>query len=420
MPFIRVAGFVMLIFAAFPAQAQVTFSKEISRILQGKCQRCHRPDDIAPFALQNYQDAATWAADIKRVVADRIMPPWKPVPEHGDFRDNYGLSEEERQMILDWIEAGTPEGDPAELPEQPPETGEWQLGEPDAVLQMAEPYTPPRQKDVYRCFVLPGNFDENKFVQAVQVVPGNRQVVHHVLLFLDTTGEAERLDAQEEGPGYTCFGGPRVMLTIGGALSGWVPGLRAQRLPDGIAVQVPARTRVVMQVHYFPGPRPGPDQTRIGLYYSRVPVERRLVYIPIVNLTFRIPPGAADHEVNASFMIPPLLDAKAILIAPHMHLLGRKIRVDLEVRNENKPMIRIDDWDFNWQGFYTYVEPVKLPAFSTVNLTCRFDNSENNPRNPNNPLRTITWGEGTEDEMCLAFLGVTFDYENLLPFQKRQ
>jgi hypothetical protein len=411
------------------AHGQPTYTQEVSRIMQAKCQLCHRPDDVAPFSLMSYSDASTWAADIKRVVTERKMPPWKPVPGHGDFRDNFGLTEDERITIVQWVDAGAPEGDPAFLPEPRPETGEWHLGEPDHVVQMPEQYMVPRRKDTYRCFVIPTGLNEDKFLSAAQVFPGNRQVVHHVILFLDTTGQAEKLDENDPDPGYECFGGPGIDIGAGGltsildlsaGLGGWVPGMRTQHLPDGVGLFLPQRAKIVMQVHYYPAGRPGPDQTKVGLYYSKAPVERRMRYIPIVNTTFAIPPGAPDHEVRAALPVPPLLDAHLIQIVPHMHLLGRKISVLAERRGIETSLVRIDDWDFNWQGFYTYTQPVALPSLTTVRLTCKFDNSTENPRNPHNPLTTVRWGEGTEDEMCLVFLGVTFDRENLLPFSARQ
>ena len=410
------------------AFSQPTYTREVSRIIQAKCQRCHRPNDVAPFALMSYADASTWVEDIKRVIVERRMPPWKPVPGHGDFRDNFGLTEDERITIVQWADAGAPEGDPNDLPEPLPDTGEWHLGEPDHIVQMPEPYLVPRRKDTYRCFVIPSGLEEDKFVSAVQIVPGNRQVVHHVILFLDTTGQAEKLDEKDPDAGYECFGGPGIDVGSGGltaildltaGLGGWVPGSRAQHLPAGVGLFLPQRAKIVMQVHYYPAGRPGPDQTKVGLYYSKTPVERRMRYLPVVNTTFAIPPGAPDHEVRAAFPVPPLLDAHLIQIVPHMHLLGRKIEVEAERRGQTTSLVKIDDWDFNWQGVYTYVEPVPLPALTTVRLTCRFDNSSENPRNPSNPLTTVRWGEGTEDEMCLVFLGVTFDRENLLPFSSR-
>ncbi len=437
---LRLSVFLCLCVAA-PLAAQPTYSRQVSRIMQAKCQTCHRPNDIAPFALQSYDDASTWAEDIKRVVGEKIMPPWKPVDDLSKFRGARALTDEERQAILDWVDAGAPEGDPADLPEPLPDKGEWVLGEPDLVLQMSESYRPPRGKDMYRCFVLPTGLTENQFISAVDVLPGARGVVHHVLLYTDTTGEAEKLDAADDGPGYTCYGGPGTsqsvgkldasnlslssLLSIGGTLGGWAPGQRPEPLPDGTSMFLDKNARIIMQVHYYSTRVTADDQTRLGLYFSKVPVEKRLLWVPIVpldgngHISMTIPAGAENHEVKAEFTTPPLFlfDVTINTIYPHMHLLGRKIDVQLQrPREDPGQMIRIEDWDFNWQGSYTYTEPVKAPAGSTVRLTCTYDNSVNNPKNPAPEPKTVTWGEGTEDEMCLAFLGITFDHENLLPF----
>ncbi len=425
------------------AFGQPTYSKEVSRIIQEKCQTCHRPDDVAPFPLLTYDDAATWAPDIERVVTSRRMPPWKPVDDHAKFKGFRGLTDEQRQTMIDWVQAGAPEGDPADLPEALPNTGQWVLGQPDLELQMAESYTPPRGKDMYRCFVLPTGLTENKYISAIDVQPGRRSVVHHVILYLDSSGDAEKLDAADEGPGYTCYGGPGTslsagntnlsnlnlssLLQIGGNLGGWAPGQRPEKLPDGTAMYLEQNTRIVMQVHYYSTRASGDDQTKMGLYFSQVPVERRLIWMPIVPLDSRgrlsmtIPAGAKDVDIHADFSIPPipLFDLTAVAVYPHMHLLGTRIKLEVERPRENaEQMIAIDNWDFNWQGPYQYNEPVKVPAGSKVRLTCTYDNSIDNPRNPAVSPRTITWGEGTEDEMCLAFVGITFDRENLLPLNQ--
>ena len=175
-----------------------------------------------------------------------------------------------------------------------------------------------------------------------------------------------------------------------------------------------------MQIHYYARGGTAPDQTKVGIYFAKAKVERRLIFVPIVpldsrgNVSLTIPAGAAEHEVKSEFIVPPLLDAHLINIFPHMHLLGRQIRSSaIRLNGKEEPLVFIDNWDFNWQGAYTYVDPIALPAFSRIKLSCTYDNTENNPRNPSNPLKTIHWGEGTEDEMCLVFLGVTFDRERL-------
>jgi hypothetical protein len=413
----------LLCTAAIGLSAQPTFSTDVAPIMQAKCQGCHRPGDIAPFPLMTYDDASTWADDIQRVVSQKIMPPWKPVPGHGDFRGDYGLTDAERQTILDWVAAGIPQGDPANMPAPLPETGPWQLGDPDLVLQMAQVFTVPRKQDTYRCFVIPSGLTEDKWVTGVQVLPGNKQIVHHVILYVDQTGASDKLDGQDGNPGYDCYGGPGFDLFSGGnlvaalnltaSLGGWVPGSRVQPLPDGVGMLLTKDSRIVMQVHYFPNGRPGPDQTQIGLYFAKTPIQQRMRYFPLVNTTFQIPPGDADYQVTNSFTVPFFLDAHAVQIVPHMHLLGRKIRVTATQGDQSSDMVYIDDWDFNWQGFYTYKTAVALPAGTTVKLTCEFDNTADNAKNPNDPLKVVTWGEGTQDEMCLAFMGLTFDREQL-------
>ena len=422
-------GAIAFCFAALAASglAQPTFTKDIAGLVSAKCQQCHRDGDVAPFAINGYDDLVTWSDDIVRVLEAKTMPPWKPVPGHGEFRDAFNLTDDERRMMLSWVRNGMPIGDQADMPNIQPPSGTWQLGDPDMVIQMPQVFDVPRTKDLYRCFVIPTDFDTQQFVSAVQVVPGNRQIVHHVILYIDTTGNAEKLDGKDGQPGYTCFGGPGegVATTLGNILGGWVPGQRTRALQEGIAVALPPKARVVMQVHYFPGGKPGPDQTKVGLYFAKTPVDRRLIFIPVVQQKLNIPPGEANVVRTASFSIP-IFDAKAVVIAPHMHLLGRTINVELlsADKTTTTPLIYIDDWDFNWQGFYTWTKPIPVPAWSTLKLTCSYDNTTNNPRNPNNPLKVVNWGEGTDDEMCVAFIGVTFDNENLvkqfLPLQKKQ
>ncbi len=413
-----------LLILAPAAYAQPTYTKEISRVFQAKCQGCHRAGDIAPFALDSYDAAKTWGEDIQRVVRDRIMPPWKPVNAGGKFHNDFGLTADERQQILDWYTAGAPEGDPADLPEPTPETGEWHLGEPDAVIQMPELYNVPRRKDIYRCFVVPAGFEEDVWIKAVQVLPGNRQVAHHVILYIDETGKAAELDAQDEEPGYECFGGPIFPINAGSMIGGWVPGSRVGKLPEGVGILLPKGARVVIQMHYFPAGKQHADQTKVGLYLakSEEKLSKRLAYLPLANTSFRIPAGAPDHEVTTSIPVLPGLTGEIHMVVPHMHLLGKKIKVTRtnSFTRADDSLIEITDWDFNWQGFYQYKEPVRLNVFDNVRVSCRFDNSADNPRNPSNPLKEVRWGEGTEDEMCLSFLGVTFDNPGVLDILRFQ
>lgn len=404
---------------ASTAQAQYNYSKDISKIFQAKCQQCHREGDIAPFALDSYTAASDWADDIKSAVSEKRMPPWKPISGFNSFRDAYGLSDEERSMIINWVDAGKPEGDPADLPEPLPNTGEWNLGEPDMIIQMPVTFEVPARKDTYRCFVIPTNFTEDRWVSAAQYVPGNKKVVHHIIGYLDTNDASAKYDGKDGNPGYDCFGGPGdgVADSISGMLGGWAPGTRERLLQDGIALKIPKGAKIVLQVHYFAnGKRDQTDKSKLGIYFSKSAQNKQLVYLPLLNNKFKLPPGEDNVEVGANFLVPPFYDATAYRVGPHMHLLGRKIKV--ERVNANKtldPMVFINDWDFNWQGFYTFEEPMRLPALSQLKVTCNFDNSDKNPRNPNSPQKIVGWGEGTEDEMCIAFVGLVFDRQGL-PF----
>jgi hypothetical protein len=399
-----------------------TYSKEIARIYQAKCQTCHHDGDIAPFSLNNYDDAVTWATETRGSIMTGRMPPWKPVAGYGDFRDNTSLTADEKQAILDWLTGGTPEGDPADLPDPVAYTSDWPLGDPDLTLTVPQSFTPDVGGDVYRCFVLPDTgLSSDTYLSAIDVMPGNRQIVHHVLLYADATGTAAQMDGQDGSPGYTCFGGPGIPVNTTNILQaldslsgmgGWAPGTRAHFLPDGIGTLLPGGARVVMQVHYHPNGVTGPDQSQIGLYFMRSKIQKRLYHIPVVNMDFKVQPNTVQ-DVTAVFPPIPLpLSAKAINIFPHMHLLGRKIKADLiDLSGKVTPMVYEDNWDFNWQGAYTYTNAIPIPNFSKIKVTCTFDNTTDNPKNPNDPLVTVGWGERTTDEMCLAFVGVTLDVD---------
>src|SRR5882762_1361620 len=296
------------------ASAETTYTRDVARIIQVKCQQCHRPNDVAPFALMSYDDAVTYAADIKTSLNNKTMPPWKPVPGFNNFADSFALTDDERNTMLAWIDGGSPQGDVADMPPAlPVSDSPWHLGQPDLVLTMPEYTPPPRATDTYRCFVLPTGLTDNRFIAATQALPGNPQITHHVLLYLDETGESEKLDGQDGKPGYTCFGGPNLTSSAGDLLNGtllggWAPGFRTRRLPDDIGVPIPKGARIVMQVHYHPAGRAGSDQTQLGVWFAdTAKVQHRLLNIPIANMKFLIPAGASSYEVTASQLVLPFL-----------------------------------------------------------------------------------------------------------------
>jgi hypothetical protein len=420
-------GFAVLFACCLAASAQTTYTKDISRLMQTKCDQCHQPGKIAPMSLLTYDDVATYATDIQRVLIAKSMPPWKPAPGVGDFRHAYGLSDGDRQMFLDWINNGLIQGDPADAPEPLPVSGSpWDLGTPDLILQPPLAFTPPRNKpDTYRCFSLPTGLTANTYIKASQALPVAYQEVHHVLMLLDQNGDSAKLDGADGQPGYDCYGdlgiGNLTSFTqvLGALVGSWVPGAQVNPLDDGIGILIPANARIVLQVHYHPSGQASPDQTSIGLYFSPPnSVKHRMLSVPIVNTSFKIPAGDPAYPVKASVPIPIPFSGKVVLVLPHMHLLGRTTVANL-LDGKSKvttPLVQIDDWDFNWQGAYMYTEPIPFNANSTFNMTAVYDNSDQNPKNPNSPIIPVGWGEGTNDEMCITLLGVIADDENTLNF----
>ena len=397
-----------------------TFSKEVVRIFQANCQSCHHPGDIAPFSLMTFSDAHVRASDIKYMTSTRQMPPWKPAQSCGIFDSPRVLAQADIDTLAKWAEGGAPEGNPADLPPALNFEGGWALGQPDLTLQNTQPYTPPSTGDMYRCFTMPTNLSDDRYVSAIDIKPGDRQTVHHVIAFIDTTGESQKLDDADPAPGYQCFGGPGFQITNLNAttLGGWAPGYRPVMLPPEVAFSLPKGSRIVLQVHYHPhGPAPLPDQTQIGVYYDKQKPKQLMRVLPLINDTFTIPPGDPHFRVTADFTIPtfPLpINTHVWLVAPHMHLLGRTMQVNAALpTGQSNCLINIDDWDFNWQGMYRFKEPLAVPAGTRLLLEAFYDNSEGNTRNPNDPPKPVSWGEATTDEMCIAFLGFTIDSESL-------
>jgi mono/diheme cytochrome c family protein len=403
-----------LVSGSAPAHEQPTFSEHVAPILQQRCQGCHRPGEHAPFPLLTYRDAYQRRDDIRDAVQGRAMPPWKPVPGFGDFLGSRRLSETELATVVRWIETGAPEGDPAKLPPPVVFPKGWTLGPPDHVFELPETYTvPARAGDVYRCIVIPTSFAEDRWVTKVEYAPGDRKLVHHILSYIDTTGAAERLDRADPGLGYTCFGGPGFMSA--GGLSGWAPGIQPRVLEDGVGMLLPKGANVVLQIHYHnSGATSRSDRTRMALHFAKGPIEKRQRSIPILNRTFTIPSGERSHEVRASWTVPALWSLHANTITPHMHLLGRQMKVTATYPDGTvRPLIHVDDWDFNWQGTYTFAKLVPLPGGTRIDMIAVFDNSAENPRQPNRPPRPVSWGDGTTDEMAIVFLGVTRDDERI-------
>lgn len=383
--------------------AKVTYHRDVEPILQERCQSCHRPGQVAPFSLLSYADAKSWATEIKEFATTRQMPPWKAEPGHGEFRDVRRMSDAEIATLAAWADAGAPKGDPKTAPPARNWGDGWSLGKPDLVLTMPEDYhVAASGQDDFRCFVLPTGLTEDKDVIAVEVRPGNPRVVHHVLNFLDASGRGRALDQKDPGPGYDSGPGG-VGFLPSGAVGGWAPGNMPRFLPEGLGRALPKGSDLVVQVHYHKTGKPEVDRTSIGLYFSKEPVKKIVKTFPLTNLRIDIPAGEARHAVTQSVTLP--FNSTAIAITPHMHLLGKEMKVTATFPDGKVvPMVFIKDWDYRWQDTYVYKEPMVLPKGTKLDLVAYFDNTSANPLNPNNPPKRVTFGEQTTDEMCFAFI----------------
>jgi len=393
-----------------------TYAHDVAPILRARCEGCHRPGEVAPFSLQTYQQASAWANDIKRYTQNRQMPPWKPAPGYDAFTDEASryLTEKQIATLAKWADAGAPLGDPHQVPPPRKFTQGWQLGEPDVILTPTQDYHLAADgDDVYRNFILPANFTTDRYLSAVEVRPGNHAVVHHVLIYIDGLHAADKLEGKDHDgePGWTSFGGPGFVPT--GLLGGWAPGNDPHFLPPGVGNLLPKGANLVLQVHYHKDGKPETDRTRVGLHFARGPIDKRLSGTMVLNFWFKIPQGDPHYKVEA--VTPVRDDVHVLAVTPHMHWLGREMKLWATLPDGTaKPLVWIKDWDFNWQASYFLQHPLALPKGSKVHLLAYYDNSANNPRNPNRKnLRQVTWGEQTTDEMCVAFVSFTRDHEHL-------
>ena len=393
----------LLTIAPSPATAQsLTFNADVAPILYRHCVACHRPGDIAPFSLLTYEDASPRSALIASATAEGRMPPWKPEPDYGDFHGVRGLTESEISTLQVWTKAGAPRGDTA--PPSPPPAAEagWRLGVPDRVLEMPAPFTIAAEgPDVYQCFVLPLDLAEDTVLSAVEFRPGNRQATHHSLFFMDARRIGRWRDGGSDEPGYRCFGGVGVLPTA--MIGGWTPGATPGRLPEGVGRVLKKGSDLVIQNHYHPTGRPETDQSSVALYFSKTPVQKTVFAFPVGQPDLLIPAGARRHLVASSFVTP--IDLEVIGLAPHMHLLGSEIRVSATLPDGSvAPMIWIKHWDFNWQGEHTYTTPLRLPKGTRIDVESFYDNSADNPRNPNRPPQPVRWGDSSTDEMNVVLI----------------
>jgi mono/diheme cytochrome c family protein len=405
----------MVLFGAIPAASQdtqtseVTYSRDVAPIFQNNCQSCHRPTGIAPFSLMTYEDAEQFSWVIKDYTERRIMPPWKVTQGYGEFKNERSLTQEEIDTIGRWVDAGTPEGDPEDLPPTKYFAEGWQLGTPDVILDPGDYFEVRKGRpDFFRSFVLPIKPKEDLWISAIEVVPGAPEVVHHMGIYLDPEGKSPALDKKSPGMGYpgNMTFSPRIILDF------WTPGGTPRFLDPGTAWKIPAGSVIVMDIHYHPLEETYRDRTRIGLHFAEGPVDKRVRFGAVGNAIFEIPARAKRHEVTASRKIPR--DIHLVSGWPHMHLLGKEMKVWATLDGSTEvPVLWAPDYDVNWQQVYVLKEPLALSRGSRLNLVAYYDNSEDNPNNPYRKPRTIRYGQRATDEMCFFYFHYTVDAEHL-------
>jgi thiol-disulfide isomerase/thioredoxin len=384
-----------------PAKAgAVTYASDVAGIIQERCQSCHRPGQVAPFSLLSYDDARKHSAMIREVVEERRMPPWHADPRYGHFSNDRSLSAKERATLMAWIDQGTPLGDIKDLPPARNYPEGWTIGKPDVVFEIPEPYyVPPQGTVAYVHFVIPTNFEEDKWIQAAEAIPGDPGVVHHIVVFLrDKSGNMRR------GPGeHFC---------------GYAPGDLPTVLPEGTAKKIPAGSELIFQVHYTPNGRTRVDRSKVGFVFAKTKPTRQAYTIGIANPDLMLPPDRDNVAVPSAAVLSA--DARLVSFMPHMHLRGKDFKYTVTRPGESPQVVlSVPAYDFGWQTYYILSEPMSLPKGTRIDCLAHFDNSSGNPYNPD-PTKLVRWGEQTWEEMMIGYVDVDVPAGSPPPIEKTE
>jgi mono/diheme cytochrome c family protein len=368
-----------------PTDSKITYSREIARIFQNRCVECHREGEIGPFALTSYDEAVGWGETIREVVDQGRMPPWFADPKIGHFINDARLSDEEKRQIAAWVDAGCPEGDPKDLPEPRQFAEGWNIPQPDLVLKMADkPFAVPAEGVVdYKHFEVDPGFTEDKWMVACEARPGNRSVVHHILVFLRSpAGEIE--------------------LLRGSLLAAYAPGSPPRMCDPGHAKRIPAGSKIIFQMHYTPNGKPQEDTSTLGLKLCDASEVKQLVESGFaINFAFAIPPGAPDTKVMSKHFFKE--DRLLLGLTPHMHMRGKSFRYEAVFPDgKREVLLDVPRWDFNWQIDYILSAPKLMPKGSSLVCEAHYDNSPSSPTNPD-PTKWVKFGEQTWDEMMIGW-----------------
>jgi hypothetical protein len=423
------------------AQKQITFTENVAPIILSVCAACHRPGEAAPFSLLTYDDVRKRGKLIASVTASRYMPPWHANSDMGSFRDDRRLTDAQIKTIQDWVQAGMPEGDPKKMPAPPKFTPGWQLGTPDLVVRMEEPFDVPASgPDIFRSFAIRLNLKEDKWVKAIEFRPSSKSS-HHALFFLDETGQAVQMDAADPKPGFTGMrflrtgvngtrgGGVRRRLgqrqgnavteRAAAGLGGWAVGGSPRELPEGLARRLPNDADLVLQMHFHPTGKAEREQPTLGIYFANSPPQRTLtaLQLPVIFGAFAgidIPAGSKRYVIKDSFTLP--IDVDVIGAGAHAHYLANDMRMTATMPDgSRKDLMNIPDWNFNWQERYYFREPVRLSKGTRLDVEIAYDNSTDNPNNPSSPPKRVTFGEQSTDEMGSMSLEIAPVRERDLP-----
>ena len=366
-----------------------TFSKEIAPIFYKNCVECHRPGEIAPMSLMTYKEIRPWAKSIREKVINREMPPWHADPAHGEWTNDKRLSQKEIDTIVAWIGSGAKEGNPKDLPPMPQFAKGWQIGEPDIVFNMPEEFSVPAEGAVpYVYFTVPTNFEEDKYIAAMEARAGDLSVVHHIVIYVRDPRE-RRGGRQDIGTGLL------------GALS---PGNTPFIAQPGSAKLIKAGSNLIFQMHYTPSGKATKDRSFVGLKFARGPVEKVITTTASWDARFEIPPNTGHHEVSANWVADEEIEIVSFM--PHMHLRGKDyLYRAVYPDGRSEILLSVPRYDFGWQVYYYPKKPIRLPKGAKIETIAHYDNSTRNPQNPD-PTKPVRFGEQTWEEMMNGF----FDY----------
>jgi tetratricopeptide (TPR) repeat protein len=388
--------------------SQVTYSKDIAPILIASCVTCHRPGQSAPFSLLTYEDVRPRSQQIVQAIVRREMPPWKPEPGYGEFADPRRLSDDEVATFQRWAANGFPRGDSTSMPPMPTSKGGWQLGTPDLVLDLPEPYVlAPGREDIFRTFVIPIQTTALRYVRAVEFNPQSPRIVHHANIKIDRSPFSRRWDEEDPLPGYA-GGGSREARFPDGHFLGWTPGQSPRIPPSGMSWRLDPKSDLVVELHLMPQERPQELRFSVGLFFTDQSPLRMPYMLRLGRQDIDILPGDRSYVNVDSFTLP--VDVLLLSVQPHAHYLAREIRGVAPLPDGSRQdLIYIKDWDFYWQDVYQYSRPVSLPKGTTIEMRYTYDNSTSNRRNPHRPPKRVRFGQTSVSEMGSLWLQVLPD-----------